>query len=84
MAEPKFEEALAKLEEITRQLESGDLSLEKSLALFEEGVKWVKFCQKRLHEAEKKIQILVKDKEGRLQEEDFKLEAENKENKKED
>lgn len=78
MAEPKFEDALSKLEEITRQLESGDLSLEKSLALFEEGVKLVKFCQKRLHEAERKIQILVKDKEGELKEEDFTLGAENK------
>lgn len=78
MGELKFEEALVKLEEITRQLESGDLSLEKSLALFEEGVKLVKLCQKRLHEAEKKIQILVKDKEGQWQEEPFKLEPDNK------
>lgn len=63
----KFEEALGELERVVEQLESGDLSLEESLAAFEEGVRLVKFCNQKLAEVEKKIELLVKDKEGRAQ-----------------
>lgn len=63
----KFEEALGELERVVEQLESGDLSLEESLAAFEEGVRLVKFCNQKLAEVEKKIELLVKDKEGRSQ-----------------
>ncbi len=63
----KFEEALQKLEKVVEQLESGDLSLEDSLAAFEEGVGLVKYCNQKLTEVEKKIELLVKDKEGKLQ-----------------
>lgn len=63
----KFEEALGELEKVVEQLESGDLSLEESLAAFEEGVRLVKFCNQKLAEVEKKIELLVKDKEGRPQ-----------------
>ncbi len=62
----KFEAALEELEQVVEQLESGDLSLEDSLAAFEKGVGLVKYCNQKLNEVEKKIEILVKDKEGKL------------------
>ncbi|NLJ84417.1 MAG: exodeoxyribonuclease VII small subunit [Halanaerobiaceae bacterium] len=55
-----FEEALARLEEVVKELEDGGLSLEKSLELFEEGVKLVKFCKLELDQAERKIEIVLK------------------------
>lgn len=63
----KFESALEDLEQLVEQLESGELSLEDSLAAFEKGVGLVKFCNQKLNEVEKKIELLVKDKEGKLQ-----------------
>ena len=63
----KFESALEDLEQVVEQLESGELSLEDSLAAFEKGVGLVKFCNQKLNEVEKKIELLVKDKEGNLQ-----------------
>ncbi|MDH4183645.1 MAG: exodeoxyribonuclease VII small subunit [Nitrospinota bacterium] len=57
----KFETALKRLEEIVTQLEDGDMDLEKSMKLFEEGVGTVKKLQKKLDEAEKKIEKLVKE-----------------------
>lgn len=63
----KFESALEDLEQVVEQLESGELSLEDSLAAFERGVGLVKFCNQKLNEVEKKIELLVKDKEGKLQ-----------------
>jgi len=63
----KFESALEDLEQVVEQLESGELSLEDSLAAFEKGVGLVKFCNQKLNEVEKKIDLLVKDKEGKLQ-----------------
>jgi exodeoxyribonuclease VII small subunit len=62
-----FEFALENLEQLVEQLESGDLSLEDSLAAFEKGVALVKFCNQKLSEVEKKIELLVRDKEGKLQ-----------------
>ncbi|MGH7769851.1 MAG: exodeoxyribonuclease VII small subunit [Candidatus Binatia bacterium] len=62
----KFEEAIEELEKVVERLESGELSLEDSLAAFEEGVGLVKFCNQRLTEVEKKIELLVKDKDGKL------------------
>jgi exodeoxyribonuclease VII small subunit len=62
----KFESALEDLEQVVEQLESGELSLEDSLAAFEKGVGLVKFCNQKLNEVEKKIELLVKDKEGKL------------------
>jgi len=55
----KFEEALKRLEEIVNQMEQ-DADLEKSLVLFEEGIKLVRFCSSKLEEAKKKIEVLVK------------------------
>jgi exodeoxyribonuclease VII small subunit len=63
----KFESALEDLEQVVEQLESGELSLEDSLAAFEKGVGLVQFCNQKLNEVEKKIELLVKDKEGKLQ-----------------
>lgn len=65
--ELKFEEAIANLEQVVEQLESGDLSLEDSLAVFEKGVGLVRYCNQRLSEVEKKVELLVKDKDGQLQ-----------------
>ncbi len=66
MAEKNFEAALARLEDIVKKLEKGDLPLEQSLKLFEEGVKLARVCNKRLEEAERKVEILLKDNEGKL------------------
>lgn len=63
----KFESALEELEQVVEQLESGELSLEDSLSAFEKGVGLVRFCNQKLNEVEKKIEMLVKDKEGKLQ-----------------
>ena len=65
--EKKFAEALQQLEKVVERLESGDLSLEDSLAAFEEGVRLVKYCNQKLTEVERRIELLVKDKEGELQ-----------------
>ena len=72
----KFETALEELEQVVEQLESGDLSLEDSLAAFEKGVGLVKFCNQKLTEVEKKVELLVKDKEGKLQLKPFESAAE--------
>lgn len=61
-----FESALENIEQIVEQLESGELSLEDSLAAFERGVGLTKYCYQKLDEVEKKIELLVKDKEGKL------------------
>ena len=66
MAEKKFEAALARLEAIVTELESGELGLEQSLKLFEEGVKLSRICNARLEEAERKVEILLKDKAGKM------------------
>lgn len=66
MAEKKFEDSLARLEEIVKELESADLSLDLSLKLFEEGIKLSRICNKRLEEAERRVEILLKDKAGNI------------------
>ena len=62
----KFEEAIKRLEEIVRILEKGEVSLDDSLSLFEEGVGLRKFCLKRLSEAEKKIKVITEEEEGNI------------------
>ena len=54
-----FEESLAELEQLTEQMEQGELSLEDSLKSFERGVNLTRICQKALQEAEQKVQILL-------------------------
>jgi len=61
---PDFETALKELEGIVEQLENGDLPLERALELFERGVKLSRECQKRLEEAERKVEILIKNASG--------------------
>lgn len=60
-----FESSLEELERIVRELERGDLPLEKSLELFEQGVKLSRACQERLNQAERRIEILTRDSQGR-------------------
>lgn len=57
----KFEEAMEKLKKITEQLEQGELPLEETLQKFEEGMKLIDFCEKKLDETEKKIKVLIKE-----------------------
>ena len=60
-----FEGQLASLERIVRELERGDLPLERSLELFEQGVRLSRECQERLNEAERRIEVLLRDDAGR-------------------
>ena len=60
-----FEGSLVSLEKIVRELEHGDLPLERSLELFEEGVRLSRECQERLNHAERRIELLLHDNEGR-------------------
>ncbi len=76
MAEKKFEAALARLEEIVKELEKGDLPLEQSLRLFEEGVKLSRICNKQLEDAERKVEILLKDRAGTMTAQPFEEEEE--------
>ncbi|MEK6545369.1 MAG: exodeoxyribonuclease VII small subunit [Nitrospinota bacterium] len=71
MPEIKFEKALKRLEEIIEELEKGELDLDRSLQIFEEGIKMSRICSKKLQEAEKKIEILTKDESGKLKAELF-------------
>jgi len=60
-----FEASLEALEQIVRELERGDLSLERSLELFERGIKLSRECQERLSQAERRIEVLLRDNQGR-------------------
>ncbi len=60
-----FESSLVALENIVREMERGDLPLERSLELFEQGVRLSRQCQERLNEAERRIEVLLRDSQGR-------------------
>ncbi len=64
MAKRTFENALGKLEQITEELENGDLSLEKSLKKFDEGIGLVDYCNKTLTEAKEKVELLLEKQGG--------------------
>ena len=64
MPKERFEDALNKLEKIVSKLEDGEIPLEESLKLFEEGIRLSRFCTQKLEEAEKKVEILLKNKGG--------------------
>lgn len=64
MAAEKFETSLKKLEEVVRRLEGGALSLDDSLKAFEEGVRHAAFCSRKLDEAERRVEVLLKRKDG--------------------
>ncbi len=84
MAQSKFEEALARLETIVGQLEKGELPMEESLKIFEEGIRLSKNCLKMLEEAERKVEILLKDKDGGKRPKPFDLGREGREENQED
>jgi exodeoxyribonuclease VII small subunit len=66
-----FEESLTKLEEIVAQLERGDLPLEDSVRMFEEGSRLSAECRKQLEQAEGKVEMLVKQRDGSVKREPF-------------
>lgn len=63
MAKEKFEEALGRLEEIVKKMEAGDMTLEESLKAFEEGIKLARLCSRKLDEAERRVEVLLKQEE---------------------
>jgi exodeoxyribonuclease VII small subunit len=71
MAKERFEDALNKLEKVVSKLEERDIPLEESLKLFEEGIRLSRLCHQKLDEAEKKVEILLKGKEGILEPQPF-------------
>lgn len=71
MEEKSFEDNLKELEEIAKNLESGNLNLEEAIKEFEKGMALSKKCTEKLDEAEKKINILVQDENGHFTEETF-------------
>ncbi len=68
---PSFEESLTRLEAIVAQLERGDLPLEDSVRLFEEGTQLSELCRKQLEQAEGKVEMLVKQREGAMKRQPF-------------
>jgi len=75
-AAPDFETALKRLEEIVKKLESGDLTLDASLELFEEGIQLSRLCHQKLGQAERRVEILLKNNEGEQQAVPFETENE--------
>jgi len=72
--EKAFEEALKELEEIVNRLEQGEIPLEQALQLFEQGVKLSRACHTKLDEAQKRVEILLKDEGGKMTPQPFKME----------
>lgn len=66
MATLSFEKAMEQLEDIVRELESGELPLEKALKQFEEGIKLSKLCTQKLEESEQKINLLMEQADGSI------------------
>ena len=66
MAKEKFEDALGKLEDIVRKMESGDMPLDEALKSFEEGIKIIRFCSAKLEETQRRVEMLL-GKEDSLQ-----------------
>ena len=74
MSDKYFEESLAELEKIATEIEKGDLGLEQAISEFEKGIKLSKECSEKLDDAEKRINILVKNENGEMTEEEFEQE----------
>lgn len=68
-----FEKALKELDGIVRELETGELSLDESLARYEKGVKLSEQCQSKLDQAREKVKKLIKKQDGTFEKEDFDL-----------
>jgi len=73
MTSMSFEKALEDLENIVEKLEKGGLSLNESLALFEKGVKLARYLRDELENAEKKVEVLLKDEKGEIKEKSYEL-----------
>ncbi len=71
MTKVSFEKALAQLEQIVREMESGTLPLESALKKFEEGIKLSRFCSQRLEETERRISLLIENQNGSITEKPF-------------
>ena len=71
MAVKTFEESMTELEKIVTKLEAGDVTLDDSIELFEEGIKLAKSCQKKLDDAEKKVKLLTTTADGEVVAKDF-------------
>jgi exodeoxyribonuclease VII small subunit len=71
MKEKSFEEALRELEGIVNRLEQGHLPLEEALKFFEDGVKLSRYCHTKLDEAQKRVEILLKDESGKIMAQSF-------------
>jgi len=67
----RFEDALRRLEGVVERLEEGEIPLEEALKLFEEGVKLSRLCHQKLDEAEKRIELLTRDAEGKIRTKPF-------------
>ncbi|SVD14554.1 uncharacterized protein METZ01_LOCUS367408 [marine metagenome] len=76
MEQIKFEKAMQRLEQIVEDLEKGELDIDKSLEIFEEGIKMSRVCSKKLNEAEAKIEKLTQSQKGELASELFPVEDE--------
>lgn len=84
MAKRSFEQALQQLEQIVRELESGDLPLEAALRKFEEGIELSKFCSQKLAETERRISLLIQNEAGEEIEQPMPLEPRGAEEAEED
>jgi exodeoxyribonuclease VII small subunit len=71
-----FEAALKRLEEIVKKLEGGELSLDSALELFEEGIKLSRYCHTTLGQAERRVEILLKNESGQMRAVPFETENE--------
>lgn len=74
--EQTFEQGLARLEELVEQMERGDLDLDRSLVVFEEGIMLSRLLNRKLDEAEKRLEILTRDENGSPLAQDLNLEPE--------
>jgi exodeoxyribonuclease VII small subunit len=73
---PDFESALKRLEDIVKKLETGELALDSALELFEEGIKLSRFCHTKLEQAERRVDILLKNDSGQMRAVPFESENE--------
>jgi exodeoxyribonuclease VII small subunit len=76
LSKERFEDTFKKLETIVNKLENGDLSLEDSMKLFEEGMRLSHLCSEKLSEVQKRVEVLLKSEEGGLQSRPFSFEEE--------
>ncbi len=76
MKKEKFEQALERLEVLVETLETGNLPLEETLKVFEEGMKLASFCETKLNETQKKVEMLIKNQSGQTEVVDFDLATE--------